>query len=207
MEMRPATCVQKLAVNSILTGLVLFVALIFPFPASGQPQSSQSPELKVTSPDIWSELLQRTPYPYTLPLGLPKATAIDGTYTKFEIKQEPPIPCRRCPDYAPEGGLWKLNLREGIFRIFHPITGWKDIASFYVSTDQLILANDPVCHEVFGLYRWKVEEGMLSLTVVEDKCAIGLRAMNLTHLPWLSCQPPNVEAAATDHWPKPPGCD
>jgi hypothetical protein len=103
--------------------------------------------------------------------------------------------------------LWKLNLNKGIFRIFHPVTGWKDIGSFFVSGDQLILANDPVCHEVLGVYRWKLEEGRLILNVIEDKCAIGLRAMNLTELPWHSCQPPSREAAITDHWPKPAGCE
>ena len=71
----------------------------------------------------------------------------------------------------------------------------------------MTLANDPVCHEMFGVYKWKLEKRILMITVVEDKCAIGLRAMNLTKLPWLSCRPPNIEATITDHWPKPPGCD
>ncbi len=156
---------------------------------------------------IWSELLQRTPYPYTVPLPPPKATPIDGTYTKFEKKEGEPVHCLRCPDYAPEGGLWKLNLNKGVFRIFHKVTGWKDIGSVIVSGDQLILANDPVCHEMFGVYRWKLEEGKLILHAIDDKCGIGLRAMNLTNLPWLSCQPPNREAAISEHWQKPPGCD
>jgi hypothetical protein len=60
---------------------------------------------------------------------------------------------------------------------------------------------------MFGVYKWKLEKRILMITAVEDKCAIGLRAMSLTKLPWLSCQPPNIEAAVTDHWPKPPGCD
>jgi hypothetical protein len=132
---------------------------------------------------------------------------MDGTYTKVETKETPPVPCRRCPDYAPEGGIWKLNLSNGVFRIFHTVTGWKDMGSFILSGDQLTLANDPVCHEVIGVYRWKLEEGKLILTVVDDNCAIGLRAINLTKLPWLSCQPPNTEAAVTGHWPKPPGCE
>jgi hypothetical protein len=46
-----------------------------------------------------------------------------------------------------------------------------------------------------------------TVKVIEDECAIGLRAMNLTNLPWLSCHPPSTEAAITDHWPKPRGCD
>ncbi|MDI6765117.1 MAG: hypothetical protein QME83_19115 [Thermodesulfobacteriota bacterium] len=160
-----------------------------------------------SSAEIWSELLQRTPFPFRMPLPPPNSTPIDGTYTKFETKETDPVPCRRCPDYAPEGGIWKLNFDKGVFRIFHTVTGWKDIGSYVVSGDQLTLANDPVCHEMFGVYKWKLEKGILMITAVEDKCAIGLRAMNLTKLPWLSCRPPNIEAAVTDHWPKPPGCD
>ena len=157
--------------------------------------------------DIWSELLLRTPFPYTLPLPVPKDTPLDGTYTKFETKESPPVPCRRCPDYAPEGGIWKLNFNKGVFRILHKETGWKDLGSFFVSGDRLILANDPVCHEIIGVYLWHLEEGKLILKVIDDPCAIALRAMNLTKLPWLSCRPPSQEAAITDHWPKPPGCD
>lgn len=167
----------------------------------------KTPEAALTATDPWSELLKRTPYPYTLPLPPPNATPIDGTYVKFETKETPPVPCRRCPDYAPEGGIWKLNLSKGIFRIYHPATGWKDMGTFVVSGDQLTLGNDPVCHETLGTYKWGIEEGRLVFSAIEDPCAIGLRAANLTRLPWLSCQPPNREAAITDHWPKPAGCD
>jgi hypothetical protein len=161
----------------------------------------------VSPSEIWSGLLQRMPYPFTLPLSPEKWTEVDGTYTKFELKDTPPVPCRRCPDYAPEGGLWKINFNKGVFRIMHKVTGWKSIGTFIVSGDQITLANDPTCQEVIGLYTWKVEGRVLILKAIEDKCAIGLRAKNLTNTPWLSCQPPNAEAAVTDHWPKPAGCE
>ena len=161
----------------------------------------------ISSSEIWSGLLQRTPYPYTIPLAPEESTAIDGTYTKFELKDTPPIPCKRCPDYAPEGGLWKINFNKGVFRIMHTVTGWKSIGTFLLSRDQLILANDPTCQEVIGVYTWRFEKGSLILKMIEDHCAIELRAKNLTGLPWLSCQPPNTEAAITDHWFKPAGCD
>ncbi len=187
--------------------LTLWITLILPLGGYSQQNLLALPERNAAPKKIWSELFQRDPFPYTLPLPPPKSTAIDGTYTKFETKETPPVPCRRCPDYAPEGGLWKLNFNKGVFRIFHTVTGWKDMGSYVVSDELLILANDPICHEMFGVYRWKMEGGKLILTVNEDKCAIGLRAINLTKLPWLSCQPPSLEAATTDHWPKPPGCD
>ena len=187
--------------------VILLIVLGFSFHVNAQPNPSRVLAPAPPPDVIWSELLQRAPYPFTLPLLPKNTTTLDGTYVKFERKEEPAVPCRRCPDYAPEGGLWKLNFSKGAFRIFHPTTGWKGIGSFYVSGGQLLLANDPVCHELWGFYRWKLEEGSLTFTTIEDKCAIGLRAMNLTHLPWLSCQPPSIEAATTEHWPKPAGCD
>jgi len=163
----------------------------------------------------WYDLQQRNPFPFTVPLPPPTRTILDGTYAKSESKVSPPVHCRRCPDYAPEGGVWNLRLDQGVFRIFHRVTGWRSLGSFFVSRDegwslnsgQLLLANDPFCQEVLGLYRWRLEEGRLVLNVIEDPCAIRLRATNLTNLPWLSCQPPSMEAAITDRWPKPPGCD
>jgi len=159
-----------------------------------------------TPTDIWSALLQRTPFPYATPLPPPTRTVLDGTYAKLDPKEGTPVPCRRCPDYAPEGGIWKLHLDNGVFRIYHQVTGWRSIASFTVSQDRLYLFNDPVCTDAVGAYKWELERGTLTLEVIEDECAIRLRAMNLTGLPWLSCRPPNAEAAVTDHWWKPPGC-
>ncbi|MEW6266005.1 MAG: hypothetical protein AB1641_23270 [Thermodesulfobacteriota bacterium] len=175
----------------------------------------------MTPKKIWSELLQRSPYPYTIPLLPPRSSPLDGTYIKVEVKDTPLVHCRRCPDYAPEAGTWKLNLYQGAFRIFHEATGWKSLGSFIVTRDmdtsmddqpasatgQLLLANDPACQEVIGVYRWWLEKGRLTLREIDDACAIRLRAINLTKLPWSSCQPPNPEAAITDHWPKPSGCE
>jgi hypothetical protein len=73
--------------------------------------------------------------------------------------------------------------------------------------DQLLLFNDPTCPEALGLYTWRLEDGNLILEVIHDTCAIYLRAMNLTSLPWQSCQPPSIEAGISDHWLKPPGCE
>jgi hypothetical protein len=52
-----------------------------------------------------------------------------------------------------------------------------------------------------------VEDGSLILEVVDDTCAIYLRSMNMTNLPWQTCRPPNIEAGISDHWLKPPGCE
>ena len=157
--------------------------------------------------EIWSKLLQKTPFPHTAPLSPQVPSAVDGTYTKFDPKKTPPVPCRRCPDYVPEGGIWKLQLNKGVFRIFHEFSGWRSIGSFVAEENKVRLFNDPTCMEVTGSYLWVLETGRLSLQVIEDECAIGMRAKNISKQPWRSCQPPTMEAGFSGHWKKPPGCD
>lgn len=157
--------------------------------------------------EVWTGLLQRQPYPYLIPLPGAVRSPVDGTYTKVAAGAADPVHCRRCPDYAPEGGLWKLNLDRGVMRILHQENRWKSIGTFIVAGDRILLANDPACQDELGLYRWRLDEGQLVFEVIDDPCAIQLRAMNLTQHPWRSCRPPNIEAAVTEHWPKPEGCD
>lgn len=167
---------------------------LFPSGASGafgqEPEPSSSSEPSRSTAVIWTELLQKTPYPHTAALPDRVRTALDGTYCKFDPKTTPPVPCRRCPDYLPEGGIWKLSFDKGVFRIFHDVTGWRSLGSFIVDGDRVQLFNDPCCIDMKGVYRWNLAEGRLILRVIEDKCAIGLRARNLTQLPWLSGEKP-----------------
>jgi hypothetical protein len=174
------------AVAMAFLGVLALLYGAFPAGAFGKdsepvPSSVQSSSTSI----IWSELLQKTPYPHTAPLPARVPTALDGTYTKFDPKKTAPVPCRRCPDYAPQGGIWKLNLDKGIFRIFHESTGWRSLGSFVIDGNRVQVFNDPCCIKVKGSYRWTLVQGRLSLQVVEDKCAIGQRAKNLTKLPWL----------------------
>jgi hypothetical protein len=179
-----------------------------------QPDAPPSPGATVEPTDPSLAALQMSPYPYLLPLPEPTQTVLDGTYTKVE-QREDRAPCRRCPNYPPEGGVWRLSLDRGVFHIYHEITGWHSVGSFVVTRDhsakdapdQLVLFNDLSCPDAIGLYRWKLEDSALILEATHDTCAIHLRAMSLTNLPWLSCQPSNSEAGISDHWPKPPGCD
>jgi len=167
---------------------------------------SPAPQVTPAPTDIWSALHLRTPYPYTTPLPPPQRTVLDGTYVKTEPYKGEHVHCLRCPDYLAEGGTWLLSLDRGVFRIFHEATGWHSLGSFTVVGDRLWLFNDPVCTYDVGVYTWKLEDRALILQLVDDECAIKQRALNFTNLPWLSCQPPSIEAGVTDHWPKPPGC-
>ena len=155
----------------------------------------------------WDELLQRSPFPYIMPLPEPRPSAVDGTYTKSVVAHAERVHCLRCPDYAPEGGLWRIHFDKGTFRIIHAETAWKSIGTFIVAGDRLLLANDPNCIDTVGLYTWRLEEGRLFLEAIDDPCAIKLRGLNLTQQPWRACRPPTIEAAVTEHWPKPEGCD
>jgi len=196
---------KSLNAPSLPTAVVIIVLTLM---VACSPQSaSETPEIAPTPTAIWPAMLQRTPYPYTTPLPPADYTALDGTYVKFDPRPGKRAPCRRCPAYPPEGGVWKLSLDRGIFRVYHDGTGWGTVGSFTVSGDRIEVFNDPHCHKDVGIYAWKLEAGTLMLKVIEDGCSYGLRQKNLVAHPWKSCQPPTEEAAITSHWPTPPGCD
>jgi hypothetical protein len=196
--------------ESYLSAAATIFAVIAVFTAFSQGIGAQAADGTIpvpTAESIWAGLLERQPYPYLIPLPEPKRAEVDGTYTKVVVAQAERVHCLRCPDYAPEGGVWKLSFDKGAFRIFHPESKWKSIGTYVVAGDRLLLANDPTCIDGLGLYSWKLHEGRLVLEVIDDSCAIRLRAMNLTQMPWDSCRPPNIEAAVTEHWHKPEGCN
>jgi hypothetical protein len=174
-------------------------------PGSTDTPSSTQPG--GTPTDIWYALFEHTPVAWTTPLPPLETTVLDATYVKINPRLATPFPCRRCPDYALEGGLWKFSLDKGIFRIYYTMNGWRSLGSYAVAGDRLYLFNDPYCHMDTGIYNWSLVDGALTLTEVDDPCSQGLRAANLIDQPWLSCQPPNIEAKITDHWQKPEGCD
>jgi hypothetical protein len=203
-----AAKVTLFGIAPVFFGVLAVLYASFPTGACGAESVPATPSGKKHSTSIiWAELLQKTPFPHTAPLPAKVQTALDGTYAKFDPKKTPPVACRRCPDYVPQGGIWKLNLDKGIFRIFHESTGWRSIGSFVIDQNRMQVFNDPCCIEVKGFYRWTLGQGDLKLQVVEDKCAIGQRAKNLIQIPWQSCQPPSMEAGFSGHWEKPTGCE
>lgn len=155
---------------------------------------------------MWSDVLEFQAYPYleALPPGV--VTEVDGVYGKVEPGEPQWWRCARCPDFRLSGGNWRLMLHQGTMRMYYEVTGFSTVASYEVTGDTLRLYNDPHCPYEVGQYTWTLENGELQFTEVDDQCAIHLRAENLIHLPWISCQPPNTEAAITDHWIKPTAC-
>jgi hypothetical protein len=188
---------------TVLLLLALLVGCAAPGPAPTVTPSGPTP----TPLTGWAALQQRVPYPFGTPLPPPEASPLDGTYVKVYNDPSTPVPCRRCPDYMQHGGQWRLRFHQGVFRIYHPGTDWKSLGSFTVNGSELALFNDPNCIDVTGRYTWALADGQLTLTLVDDPCAIRLRAQNLTFQPWESCQPPNQEAAISGHWRVPAGCE
>ncbi len=211
---QPAALVVTLVVAMITISIACTIEVeptssnVAPPDTGAIPTSTPAPNLRSTpvSSDDWLAVRQKTPYPYTTPLPPPTPTALDGIYVKFEPKEATPVPCRRCPDYLPEGGVWKLNLERGMYRIFHESTGWFSLGSFTLSGNQLNLFNDPTCIDTVGLYRWELADGELKLTVIADSCQVDRRGRSFANLAWASCRPPSTEAAITGHWPRPAGC-
>jgi hypothetical protein len=163
-------------------------------------------------PDL-SMVIEVPPFPYSRPLPPAEASPIDGLYTKTIPFEGTPVPCRRCAGYRLEGGVWSLYLNQGVYKVFHQDTAFEVVGSFAVSGDRIEFFNDPYCEEdltMVGTYRWKPEGDSLTFQVIQDACSIGLRAKNFTSSPWARkrdpCTPPNIEAAVTDHWKKPPEC-
>ncbi len=160
----------------------------------------------------WNNLLKREPFIYTIP-SVKKTTPVDGVYVKNALRQGEKVPCMRCPDWLANPGIWRIYFNRGTYRIINTATGWKSIGTYIVSKNRILLANDPSCINEFGLYTFKFEycnhpykKKYLTFKVIDDPCAIKLRGLNLGEKEWISCHPPNEEAAITEHWPKPDGC-
>ena len=114
---------QAWAVGSLAAILTVFFPIRLPDQLIASEPGNNANAAK------WAELLQRMPFPYVIPLAEPQHTDLDGTYTKVVAPRGERVHCLRCPDYAPEGGVWKLNLDRGVFRILHPESGWRSIAT------------------------------------------------------------------------------
>jgi hypothetical protein len=186
-------------------------------PSATAPNPTRTPtpisQITQTATGIWSGLQLRTPQPRTTPLPPAEHTPIDGVYAMLDESLPQWWACKRCADYRPGGGIWKLRFDRGIMRIYYDVTGWSSIASYTVSGERLLLFNDPFCPEEVGEYTWKLEDmwGLsdrsLTLETVSDACSIALRGQNLSRQAWLSCLPPNAMTGASGHYHMPPGCE
>ena len=127
---------NRQAVQWLLAGAALLLAACSPVRplADRQAAASTTPAVSATpTVDRWQEIRQWSPYPHTTPLPPQVPTPVDGIYVRFDPRTHDRPPCRRCPPYPPEGGVWKLELDEGVFRVYHPRTGWRTLGSYTVT--------------------------------------------------------------------------
>jgi hypothetical protein len=161
----------------------------------------QNPTVAVTATatTLWNALLQATPFAYHTPLPEPAQSKLDGLYSKIDSSPPQWWRCYRCADYRPAGGIWRLQFKENVMRIYYEVTGWRTLASFTTSNDRLYIFNDPYCPEEVGDYKWQVVNGQLILEPVNDHCAFDLRAKNISSQPWMACTASNEKET--------PGCE
>ena len=143
-------------INTLIFALVLAVSACQPANSNSSPATTPSlpqtnASTSTTPTDIWQALFQHTPVPWTTPLPPEEPTLIDATYVKINPRLATPFPCRRCPDYKLEGGLWKLSLNRGIFRIYYTVNGWRSLGSYSISEDKIYFFNDPYCNWETGV--------------------------------------------------------
>jgi hypothetical protein len=165
------------------------------------------------SEPAWQELQQKTPLSYLTPVPIAQESQIDGLYVKVDLSAPQAWLCRRCADYRPAGGIWRLQLEQGVMRIFYEVTGWRSLSSFAILDDRIFFFNDPYCPEVVGEYRWTLQDGHLTMDVISDECSILLRGLNLSQQTWSSCEIfpdrlvgcSSVEVPNNNEVPLPPG--
>lgn len=152
-----------------------------------QDQQAESFDQSSSLEPAWDTLLQKTPINYTTPHPETHETPIDGLYAKIDASAPQAWLCRRCADYRPAGGIWRLQFDKGVMRIFYEVTGWRSIASYSLENDRLYLFNDPYCPDVVGEYHWMINDGNLTLHQISDECSIRLRGENLSKQEWRTC--------------------
>ncbi|MGH2619222.1 MAG: hypothetical protein ACRDHG_01455 [Anaerolineales bacterium] len=199
-------------VSSAGLGLLLLLAVfglatVMDTTGPAQPiDVTQTGSIEALPTSIWGALQKVTPAPYAFPLPEPVSSPLDGTYAKLDPSWPQWWLCRRCADYRPAGGVWKVQFDLGVMRIYYDVTGWRSFASFVLSADELRIFNDVYCPEGVGRYGWKLEAGELVLSVIEDPCSFGLRGQNLSNQSWLACRSSGQAAEADLSGENPPGC-
>ena len=196
--------------TSILMGIVV-AGIVFSqrnsYPASPTQAfvESQVAEVTATPTTLWNALLQATPFAYHTPLPEPVQSEVDGLYAKIDSSPPQWWRCYRCADYRPAGGIWRLQFKDSVMRIYYEVTGWRTIASFTTADDRLYIFNDPYCPVEVGEYKWQILDGQLILEAVNDHCAFDLRAENLSLQPWGACTASNEKntPGCEDHIPMP----
>ena len=69
----------------------------------------------------------------------------------------------------------EVELDEGVFRVFHPRTGWRTLGSYAVEGDRITFFNDPQCHLAVGNFTWQRDDMGLRFALIDDNCELSAR--------------------------------
>lgn len=185
----------SLLLLALIVGTLLLLTVLFQ-PASSVNQNSGN--LTPTPTSMWNSFLKATPFAYLMPLPDPVASLLDGLYTKVDQSWPQWWKCLRCADYRVAGGIWKLQFDKCVMRIFYEVNGWRNLSSYEVKGDRLYLFNDPICPEHVGEYQWRITDGQLELTALNDPCSFDLRAKNLSKQAWSDCNTVDVPGCSEE---------
>lgn len=192
------------------------VALVVTACSVRAPTSSPSAGATPLAVPDWRED-PNEPFPFVTPVPPLAATPVDGVYVRVPTDpyEGQRAPCRRCPPYPLDRGVSRLSLVAGRYEMLHQEPRYRILAHYTVEGDELVIFNDPECSHVVGRYRWTLADESLTLEAIDDSCAFGQRADDLTAVSWtlvgaipagVGCEPPGEEAAFSGHWPAPSGC-
>ena len=112
--------VSKILSALFLIGTFLITSCIKPDgevrSLSNQDPSTATEAISVTATPtgLWTGLLLDMPVAFSTPLPEENWTPIDGTYAKLDPSNPQWWACRRCADYRPAGGIWKLQFNKGV---------------------------------------------------------------------------------------------
>jgi hypothetical protein len=114
-------------------------------------------------------------------------TALEGTFDRppTDTYVGPPrARCTRCPPFPKDAGRSTLTFDRGRYYLRQEQRPYGTFGHYEVARGHITLFNDPECGPVRGVYRWRLKDGVLTLTTLFDPCAFGQRARDMTDSAW-----------------------
>ena len=126
------------------------------------------------------------PYPFVGYPAMVVPTTADGVYTReaTDTFVGPRATCRRCAPFPRDQGRSTLTLVDGRYHLDHVMPSYEVRGHYAVAGDRITFFNDPECGRTLGVYRWWTDHEGLHLEAIDDPCAFGQRARDLTDAVW-----------------------
>lgn len=162
-----------------LAVVVAITAAVTPAAVGGVPPSRIPP-----IPD-WRTHPEE-PYPFVTPVPMQVPTTADGLYTREPTDHwvGTRAQCTRCAPFPRDYGRSTLTLALGRYRLEQVLPRYAVTGHYAVAGNRITFFNDPECGRTYGVYTWRLEGDELGLEVVDDPCAFGQRARDLTDAVW-----------------------